>query len=137
MASLIHRSSYLFLPSSIITLGHRCSRRCLFNRYRCHHAGTHDVAVRVRHGCKQALAAANFIGHPSPALVPLTMSPRGVAPSSMMETYLRPPSRRNGDTIVVLYAKPCTWPELTVASPWLDLHRRASLGFVDVVAALA
>ena len=109
----------------------------LFNRYHRHQVGIRDAAVRVRHGCKQALAAANFIGHPSPALVPLTMSPRGVAPSSMMETYLRPPSRRNGDTIVVLYAKPCTWPELTVASLWLDPHRRAPLGFIDAIALLA
>jgi len=63
-ANLIHRSSYLFLPSSIITLGHRCSRHHLFNHYHRYHAKTRDAIVRVCHGCKHALAAANFIGHP-------------------------------------------------------------------------
>jgi len=64
MASLIHHSSYLFLPGSIIALGHICSRRRLFNRYRRHHAGTRDAAMRVRHGCKHVLAATDFTGHP-------------------------------------------------------------------------
>ena len=64
MASLIHRSFYLSLPGSIIALGHRCSRRGLINRYHRRHAGTHDAVVRVRNGCKHALATANFTDRP-------------------------------------------------------------------------
>ena len=64
VASLIHHSSYLFLPSSIIALGHRCSHRRLFNRYCRRHAGTHAAAMRVHHGCKHALVAADFTGRP-------------------------------------------------------------------------
>ena len=64
MASLIHRSSYLFLPGSVIALGHRCSRHHLFNRYYRYHVGTRDAAVRIRHGCKHTLTATNFTGRP-------------------------------------------------------------------------
>ena len=64
MTSLIRYSSYLFLPSSIIALGQRCSRRYLFNRYRCRHAGTRNTAVRVRHGYKHTLTAADLTGGP-------------------------------------------------------------------------
>ena len=60
MASPIRCSSYLFLLGSIIALGHRCSCHHLFNRYHFYHVGTRDATVRVRHGCKQTLAAANF-----------------------------------------------------------------------------
>jgi len=49
MASHIH-CSYLLLSWSVIALGHKCSRRRLFNRYCRHRTGTRHRTERARHG---------------------------------------------------------------------------------------